>query len=289
MPTKTGEHSDVQSVMYGAVGAVMPTIVGTQAPASWNEGTAQNEIQTLTVTGSPTGGTFTLTFGVQETGNIAYDATFGDVEAALEALSNIGIGNVNVTGGAGGPWVVTFVNALGNQSQSALVVDNALLTGGTDPDVTVAETQAGGAGGGTWTSLASVDADEKVKINWSGEARDVRRVGAARPASGHIVRVAIESIELTLSRADMASLQRKFPSFATNIDGTLELSAKNVEKTYIALTVETSVGVYELRKVAPDLNGELEFGPGDITETPIKFITYEDSDGSSARFHPFSE
>src|SRR3954465_8763162 len=48
-----------------------------------------NEVQTITVTGTPTGGTFTLTYSTQTTAAIAYNATAAAVQTALEALSNI--------------------------------------------------------------------------------------------------------------------------------------------------------------------------------------------------------
>jgi hypothetical protein len=74
-----------------------------------------NELQKIIPSGTPTSGTFTLKFKVpdpspseKETGAIAYNATAAEVQAALEALSNIGPGNVAVTGAAGGPWTVEF-------------------------------------------------------------------------------------------------------------------------------------------------------------------------------------
>lgn len=102
-----------------------------------------NEKQTVTLTGVPTGGTFTLTYAGQETGNIAYNAAAATVQAALEALSTIGLGNVIVTGSAGGPWTVEFISELGNQNIAAMTADGALLTGGTTPDAVVAEAVAG--------------------------------------------------------------------------------------------------------------------------------------------------
>ncbi|MFW3477497.1 hypothetical protein [Streptomyces microflavus] len=48
-----------------------------------------NEVQTLTVTGGPTGGTFTITWSGQTTAAIAYNATAAVVQTALEALSNV--------------------------------------------------------------------------------------------------------------------------------------------------------------------------------------------------------
>ncbi|MGS2592131.1 hypothetical protein [Streptomyces hebeiensis] len=102
-----------------------------------------NEVQSVTITGGPTGGTFTLTFSGQTTGAIAYNATAATVQTALEALSNINPGDLAVTGNAGGPYAVTFGGAyLGDNV--AQMTATASLTGGTTPGVTVATTTAGG-------------------------------------------------------------------------------------------------------------------------------------------------
>lgn len=66
-----------------------------------------NEVQRITIAGTPTQGTFTLTYSGQTTANIAYNATAANVVTALEALSNIGAGNVT---GANGPLPGTAVN-----------------------------------------------------------------------------------------------------------------------------------------------------------------------------------
>jgi hypothetical protein len=70
-----------------------------------------NGTQTATVGGSPTGGNFTLTYGGQTTGNIAYNASATDVQTALEALSTLAPGDVSVSGDVGGPYTVTFSSA----------------------------------------------------------------------------------------------------------------------------------------------------------------------------------
>lgn len=103
---------------------------------------AKNEIQDVTISGSPTGGTFTLTYSGQTTAAIAYNATAATVQTELEALSNIGVGDVAVTGAAGGPWTVTFQGALGATDVAQMTATSS-LTGGTTPGVTVATTQQG--------------------------------------------------------------------------------------------------------------------------------------------------
>lgn len=101
-----------------------------------------NEVQTLTITGTPTGGTWTATFNGETTDDIAFDASAATVQAELAGLSTIKAANVLVTGSAGGPYTVTFVGALGATDLPLIVTADA-LTGGTTPEVTVVETTAG--------------------------------------------------------------------------------------------------------------------------------------------------
>jgi hypothetical protein len=109
-----------------------------------------NEAQTVTITGTPTGGTFTLTFDGQTTAGIAYNATAAAVQSALEALSNINPGDVAVTGGPGPgtPYVVTFVwgESAGRVGRDVpqMTTSGASLTGGTSPASAVSTTTAGG-------------------------------------------------------------------------------------------------------------------------------------------------
>jgi len=105
-----------------------------------------NEVQTLTPTGTPNGGTFKLTFDGQQTTAIAWNATAAAVQAALEALSNIAPGDVTVSGSAGGPYTVTFGGEYWHEDVSVLVVDDALLTAASGTPHMVAATGTAGAG-----------------------------------------------------------------------------------------------------------------------------------------------
>ena len=110
----------------------------TTNPTAAQMGSGTNEQQTITITGTPTGGSFTLTFEGQTTAGIAFDANAAAVDSALEALSNIGVGEVAVTGGPGPgtPWVVTFSVTLGAQNLDQMTATSS-LTGGTTPAVAV--------------------------------------------------------------------------------------------------------------------------------------------------------
>jgi hypothetical protein len=99
----------------------------------------------VTINGGPTGGTFTITVtrngaGVT-TSALAYNAAAATVQAAIQALSNVGSGNAAVTGSAGGPFTITFNDSLGAVTVTA---SGASLTGGTSPTATVAQSAPGG-------------------------------------------------------------------------------------------------------------------------------------------------
>lgn len=112
-------------------------------------GLGVNEVQTLTRTS--TGGTITLTFDGETTGTIAADAvgfTAAVVKAALEGIASIDVGDVAVTGSAGGPLSVTFSGPQYDATNvPQLVVDNTLATGGTIVAATATAGAAPGAGG----------------------------------------------------------------------------------------------------------------------------------------------
>ena len=88
---------------------------------------------TVTITGTPTGGTFTLSLGGQTSAGIAHNVTATNLRSALEALSSVGVGHVTVTGSAGGPFTVVFDETV----TGTLTGSGASLTGGTSPDVVI--------------------------------------------------------------------------------------------------------------------------------------------------------
>lgn len=98
-----------------------------------NGAAARNEIQRITL-GGATGGSWRATFGGQQTSDLAWNASPGQVQSALAALSSVGAGNVSVTSGGTGIYIVTFTGALGLSNQPQLTIQ-AGLSGGT-PTIT---------------------------------------------------------------------------------------------------------------------------------------------------------
>ncbi len=93
-------------------------------------------IQTVSITGGPTGGSFTLTFGGQTTAAIPWNATAAQVEAALAALSSVGAGKVRCSGG---PLPGTAIKVLLFTASPGVITHTDSLTGGTSPAVAIAD------------------------------------------------------------------------------------------------------------------------------------------------------
>lgn len=92
--------------------------------------------------GSPTGGTFTLTFQGQTTPPLAFPFNRDAVQAAMEGLSTIGAGNMAVSIDAfGGALYFEFIAAMGGRKQPALEVDSSSLVGG---DLEITQPYPGG-------------------------------------------------------------------------------------------------------------------------------------------------
>ncbi|MBS1716460.1 MAG: hypothetical protein JSS72_01860 [Armatimonadetes bacterium] len=95
----------------------MGTVVGQVSSAN------ADEKQSLSLTGSPTGLGFTLMFNGQSTSRLGFTATASQVQAALQALTTIGVGNVTCTGGPINSSSITieFTGDCGNNAQPLIV------------------------------------------------------------------------------------------------------------------------------------------------------------------------
>lgn len=130
----------VRATVLGVTGSNLMDWIGADL------GLRTSEVQTITITGTPTGGTFTLTFAGSTTAPIAYNATAATVQSALEALDSVGVGNVTTTGGALPTTgvVVTFAEDLSGEDVPAITGSAAGLTGGTTPAVVITQGAQGG-------------------------------------------------------------------------------------------------------------------------------------------------
>jgi len=113
-------------------------------------GAGTSEVQTLTIGGTPTSGTFKLEFDGHITGAITWSSTnntlIANIDAALEALANVGAGGVTVAdvdlSSGIGSVTITFGGNLAKLAVPTITVEDNSLAG-TDPTVAVVETTPG--------------------------------------------------------------------------------------------------------------------------------------------------
>ena len=90
----------------------------------------------LDVSGS-SAGNFTLTFGGQTTGNIAYNASAATIQTAVQGLSSVGAGNATVTQQATGKFTLVMAGALAANTASITGTFSGLTGTGSIKDMAV--------------------------------------------------------------------------------------------------------------------------------------------------------
>lgn len=133
--------SDVATATRRVAGVARATVIDNLDPGT-------NEVQTVTVNGAPTGGSYTVKLGAggDPSDAIAFDATAAAFKAALvDGSTDFGTVDVDVSGAAGGPYTITFKGQYASTNVSALALGTNSLTGGTTPAPAFATTTAGAA------------------------------------------------------------------------------------------------------------------------------------------------
>lgn len=137
---------DVENFLAFPVRATILGITG-QPLMEWygdDLGLRTAEVQSLAVTGVPTGGTFTLTLDGETTAAIAYNAAASAVQSALRLLDTPFSAGVVCSGGAlpATAVVVTFASDLADNN-APLMTATGSFTGGTAPAAAVTTTTPG--------------------------------------------------------------------------------------------------------------------------------------------------
>ncbi len=161
----SGQSILIGQVCQGTVAATVLLAAGTGAVNAVDEVQTVTivedadvpEVQTLAITGTPTGGTFALGYQGAWTTALAYGASDGDIETALEALATI-------AGVAVSSKVITW-DAAGPRDMIDLDID--MLTGGT-PAGSIVRTTPGTAGlsaGSFKLGIVDLNGD----MQWTGD------------------------------------------------------------------------------------------------------------------------
>ncbi len=191
----------------------------TPAGTAW---TPAAEVQTLTITGVPSGGTFQLSFYSVQTAPIPYNATAAQVVAALIAIDGIGFGGVTATGGPlpAVPVVITFAGGNAPGAQPLVLAQSTGLSGGTTPAASVARTTTGVGPFDPqpgWTEVGSTRGGITIGRNNTESLIDVDQIQAAITALPDEWEMTIGT---TLAETTFEIIQQVWEGGAITIDTT---------------------------------------------------------------------
>jgi hypothetical protein len=156
----------------------------------------QSSKQTFALQGSPTGGTFTVTFpfgGVEDTATITYPSSHASMQTTFTALGNVGSGNLAVTGTVSATVTLQTQGALANTPVGTIIISQAGLTGGTASSSNAIITNTAPLTACTWDNikiLCECDAPEDALAQYQCAAppvplsakRKLQRIGTGSTA-----------------------------------------------------------------------------------------------------------
>jgi phage tail protein X len=277
---KAGGSAGLSLAWFGPLGTAGPVgVVGTAG------------VQTVTITGTPTAGTFTLTWNGYTTAPIVYNAASAVVQAALRALP--GGSTITATGGPLPTAVaVTFPATV---AQTVMTGSGALLTGGSSPAVNVVNTTPGVQT--TNPATAPIPAsfldggwcDQKgLAIKTNVSSNDTKGFGSLATLRT-IVTDAKKTIELTFLEHNAVSIAvyNSLPLGSVVADGSGYFRVINgsPQTTQYAALFDVVDGANHMRYFAPQVQnitpGDLVVGAGQIINRPISLTLYPDALGNT--------
>jgi len=253
-------------------GSGLPTVGESM---SW--GATVDEVQTLSISGTPTGGDTKLMYQggpgtpvEEETTALTFDEIAADVDTALEALSSIGAGDVDC---AGGPWpgtaiTVTFATLLADQPIFPLKFTDFAMTGGTNVKGTVTRTAKGCAG---WTEVPLVD-EAGVELTFLYEGEDVEELGRKMPIEEILTKYGLASIKFQVSKTTEAMVDLALPD--GDVSGAYMTGG--ADRSYIAMAIHTDNCVWYAPVVSATGSPALSYSNPNFTRLPIEFKCFED-------------
>jgi len=262
--------------------------VGTAAPAGV-AGTAG--VQTVTVSGTPTGGTFTLTWNGKTTAPIAYNAAAAAVQAALNALA----GGSSITA-TGGPLPTTAVTVAfpAAVAQTTLVAGSS-LTGGTTPAVAVAVTTPGTQSTTSASAVPSASyfdaglCDAKglgIKTNIS--STNVKAFGTTATVRT-LITDATKTIDLTFLETNTTTLAvyNSLPlgSVTASANGAVSVASGTTATQFYSAVFYAGDGGNRIRYYAPIVQvtnlGDINVSEGQVIDRPITLNLLPDASGNT--------
>lgn len=258
------------------------------------------EVQTITITGTPTGGTFTPVWQGLAAAAQAYNVPTATLATALNTAwaSKLAGGTVAVAGTAGTSYQITFPAGLGNVAMISLV---KAFTGGSSPDATVAETTPG-AGANPATAIIPTSFKDAGMVDPAGLAmkvaestNDVRAFGSLQVQRTFFTE-GKQTFDLTFLETNHTSLEvyHRLPIGTTGtagMDGYISGVTDGVPQVQFYSGVFDVVdGLNHLRAYCPSIQntgrGDMNIGFGQAVKRPVTLTAYPDTNGVAIYWYP---
>ncbi|KZM68831.1 phage tail protein [Nocardia terpenica] len=237
-----------KAVLTASGGYVFVGPVGTAAPtpaelAAVNPVTFGAQTQTIKLSGSASAGSFTIASGADTTAALPYNATAGQVQAALEALPSIGTGNAFATGDLATGIKVSFIGTLQGKALAKLVVTGAGLTGGGTIDATITQAPNG------WSNIGHTSRDEMPEFGFDGGDSEVKGTWQNAQLREVVTEQAADYVTLQLHQFDKASFELYYGENAAQTPGVFGVDGGNKktnERAFLIIIVDgdAKVGFY---------------------------------------------
>lgn len=250
-----------------------------------------------TITGTATGGTFTLTWNGITTSAQAYNVATATLATALNTAwaAYLRTGTITVTGTAGTSYIITFPAAVG--LAPVIVLGVTALTGGT---ATIAHTTPGAGANPATAAIPAAFADSgwcdtSLTMNSSDTTNDLGAFGAASPIRTFFSATK-KTFDLTFLETNHTALEiyHRLPIGTTGvagldgyISGVVDGKPQIVQYAAIFDIVD---GTNHLRAYCPTVQnttqGNLAIPFGNAVKRPVTFTAYPDSNGTAVYWYP---
>jgi hypothetical protein len=242
------------AVITAASGYVFVAPPGTPAPTP-------TQLEAITVTGSPTSGTFTVTVGTDTTDAIDLDATIAEIQAALEALDTVGAANVLVAGGPlpGTAVTLTWVGKL--QGKTLTVSATGSLTGGSSPAIAATVTTATNG----WLTVGHTSREEMPEFGYDGGDSEIKGTWQNAQLRKVQTEIPADFVTFQLHQWDQLGLSLYYGPNASATPGVFGFDGGVVEANEYALLIIIVDGANKVGFHA----SKADIGRDDSVQTPV--------------------
>ena len=228
-------------VFFGNVGTARPTPAEIDAI---NPLTFGSQVNTIVITGSPTGGTFTITVAGTATAALPWNATAAQIQAALEAIATVGAGNALASGTLPAGVAVTWIGALQGKTPGTVSV-TPTFTGGTTPSATFLPTTALNG----WVPAGHTSRDDMPEFGFDGGDTEVKGTWQNAQLREVTTEQAADYLTMFLHQFDTSSFELYYGTNDSATPGVFGVSGGNavpLEKAVLVIIVDgnTRVGFY---------------------------------------------